>query len=327
VANRFLRLSLFSAWLALGAACSRAAPDELLADARTALAAGEVRTAEIHLKNLLQSEPDNVPARLMLGEVALASGDLAGAEQNLLRAVALGADSARVQLPLVRALVGQRKFEEALAQTAEGPELEGSARVEALSLEAAAQQGLGRREQAEAAYRAALRLDPGSAQVRSELAALLIDSQRMDAGRTLVDEVLADHPEFVPALLLRANVESTTGRPASAETTLARVIELERAKPEQGVTYAVALSRLAEMQLRLGNADAAMVTADSLLAFVPQSPVARYVKAAVEVQQSDLDAAERRLESLIVDAPSYWPAYSLHGSINVTQNQSGQPRM
>jgi putative PEP-CTERM system TPR-repeat lipoprotein len=324
--NRLLRLALLPAWLALGA-CSAPTPEELLADARTAIAAGEIRTAEIHLKNLLQGEPDNATARLLLGQVSLASGDLPAAEQNLQLALGLGADASLVHLPLVRSLVGQRKFEEAVTQLASGPELEGSARAQELTLEAVAQRGLGRREDAEAAFRAALRLDPGSAQIRSELAALLLDSGRAQAGRDLIDAVLVDEPDFVQALLLRAQLESATGQPASAEATLQRVVELERGRTPPVTAHVVALVQLAEVQLGLGKIDAAAVTTDSLLALAPQNPAARYVKAAVEVRQNDLDAAERRLEALIADARDYWPAYRLLGGINVTQDQLGQATM
>src|SRR5688572_5522900 len=327
MADRLPRLALLLALVLTGTACSGPTPDALLADARAAIAAGELRTAEIHLKNLLQQEPDDVVARALLGEVFLDAGDFAAAEQNLRRALALGADPATVQLPLARALVGQRKFDEALALLAAGPELEGSARVDALRLEGIAQGALGRREQAEAAYRAALRLEPASASVRSELALLLLESRRVDAGRALVDEVLADEPDFVPALLLRSDIESAASQPAAAETTLQRVVELERAKPIATAAYAVALAKLTEVQLGLGKVDAASASADTLLALAPQDPRARHAKATVEVRRNDLDGAERRLEQLIAEAPQYWPAYRLLGAINVSQNQTGQATM
>ena len=326
MADSLPRLLLLALAL-LGAACSGPTSEELLDDARAAVAGGELRTAEIHLKNLLQREPDNATARALLGEVSLQLGDLAGAEQSLRRALALGTDAASLQLSLVRTLIGQRKFDEAAAQLASGPQLEGAARVEALSLEAAAQLGLGSREQAEAAYRAALRLDPRSALVRSELAALLLQSGRGEAGGTLIAEVLADEPDFVPALLLRADIDSAAGRAAAAETTLQRVVELERAKPAASGAYPVALARLIEVQLGLGKLDAAGASADTLLALAPRDPRARYAKAAVEVQQNDLDGAERRLEDLIADAPDYWTAYRLLGGINVEQDQTGQATM
>lgn len=327
MADRLRRLMPLVALAFMGAACSGPTSEELLADARTAIAGGELRTAEIHLKNLLQDAPDNGTARALLGEVLFGIGDLAGAEQNLRRALAVGGDVASVRLSLVRTLVGQRKFEEALAQLASSTELEGSARVEALALEASAQLGLGRREEAEAAYRSALRLDSRSARVRTELAALLLGSRRDEAARTLIDEVLADEPDFVPALLLHADLDFAGGRSAAAETALQRAVEIERARPVASGAYGVALARLVEVQLALGNVEAAAASADALLALAPRDPRARHAKAAVEVRQNELDGAERRLEALIADSPQYWPAYRLLGAINVEQNQIGQATM
>jgi cellulose synthase operon protein C len=325
--NRLFRLALLPAWLALGAACSAPTPEALLSDARTAIAAGELRTAEIHLKNFLQREPDNVTARVLLGDVALASGDVLAAEQNLRRALALGADASAVHLSLTRALLAQRKYEDTVAQLEAGPELAGEARVEAMALKGAALRGLGRREQSEAAYRAALGLAPTSPQVRSELAALLLEGRRINEGRALVEKVLADQPDYVPALLLRADLESVTGQPAAAEATLQSIVELERNGVAPTAGYATALARLAEVQLDLGKVVSADANVDALLALTPRNPRAQFIKAAIEVRQDDLDGAERRLEGLIVEADDYWPAYRLLGVINVRQGQLGQATM
>jgi putative PEP-CTERM system TPR-repeat lipoprotein len=326
MASRHLRRTLLPLWLLLCVvACHRATPDQLLADARAALASGELRTAEIHVKNLLQQQPDNVAGRVLLGQVALASGDFAGAEQNLARAVALGAQGTEVRLALARSLVAQRKFKEALEALASAPAADGADRAAALAIEAVAHRGLGEREEAEAAYRAALRIDPKSLPIRSDLAATLLEAGRADAARALVDEVLADEPKFVPALLLRGNLEIAAGQTDLAQATFQQAVDIER--PNRGAAYSLALARLSEVQLAQGNVDAAATNADSLLASNPQNPVARYMKAAVEARQNSLDAAERRLESLIADFPAYWPAYRLLGGINVNQNQPEQATM
>jgi putative PEP-CTERM system TPR-repeat lipoprotein len=326
MAGRYLRRALLSVCFALSVACSQS-PDELLAEARTAFAAGQARTAEIHLKNLLQLQPDNAAARLLLGRVALVGRDFASAEQSLRRALMAGADPSEVQLPLIQALAGQGKFREALDQVSAGPAVPNDSRVAELLVEAEAHLALGEREPAEAAYRAALRIEPRSTVVRSGLAALLLDSGRTAEGRVAIDEVLADDPQFSPALLLRGTLEAATRQPAAAEATLQTVIELERAKGGRSELYARALSQLAELQLGQNKLDAAAASADAMLTAFPQSPVSRQVKAAVETAQGKLDDAERRLEAVIADFPEYWPAYRLLGGINVAQKQPAQAVM
>src|SRR5687767_12346208 len=59
--------------------------------ARQHIAERDYRTAMIDLRNAVQSEPDHAEARRLLAEVLLQSGDVAGAEQELQRAIDKGA--------------------------------------------------------------------------------------------------------------------------------------------------------------------------------------------------------------------------------------------
>src|SRR5262245_50777124 len=159
------RDGLAPVWLLAIAACTGPTSEELLSDAQQAITAGEHRTAEIHLKNLLQQEPNNATARHLLGEVFLAQRDFAAAEHHLRIAAELGADVTALQLPLLRALVGQAKFAEVLEQIEAGPELSGDNRAAELALAGTAQRGLGALDRAEAAYRSALDMTPSALDV------------------------------------------------------------------------------------------------------------------------------------------------------------------
>ena len=55
------------------------AADPLLEQARQALRDKDVRTAGIHLKNLLRESPSNVDARTLLGQIRFAQRDYPGA--------------------------------------------------------------------------------------------------------------------------------------------------------------------------------------------------------------------------------------------------------
>jgi putative PEP-CTERM system TPR-repeat lipoprotein len=316
------RLAVLYAGLVLAAACTPD-PEKLMRDARAAFESGQFRTAEIELKNLLQREPDDAAARLLLARVGLATSDFAGAEQNARRAVQAGIDAASAQVFLVQALIGQRKPDEALEQIASGPALAGPEQVRLLALEGAAQRQRKAYGLSETAYRKALELDPAAADIRTDLAALLLEAGRANDARTLVDEVLAANPTFVPALLLRGNLESASRQYGSAEATFQQAADLEKGNEGRGTSYVLALAQLIEAQLAQNKIAAADSNADALLALDPRSPVARYMKAAVEVQQKNFDGAERRLEGVIADAPQYWPAHRLLGAINLEQNQPG----
>ncbi len=313
--------------LVLLGACSQPSSDELIGKAHAAINAGEFRTAEIHLKNLLQQDGNNSAARALLGELYLRNGDNAGAEQLLRKAIELGADKARLQLPLARALMGERKFEDLVKQIDQGPPLEGEEQISVLILKGAAQLALGSPARAEDAYREAIRINPSSAPARTELAALQLSTNRVAEGSASIDAVLKDEPGFVPALLLRGRLQATLGHQDAAAETLEGVLNALRTSKQQATReYSAALSDLTDVRLQQHRVDDAAKTASELLALDPQNPVARYAKARVEFEQGALAESESRLESLIAQLPEYGPAYGLLGVIKVKQNQEGQAR-
>ena len=75
-----------------------------------AYTAEEYRAAIIDAKNVLQEEPQNVDARLLLGRASVQVGDGISAEIELRRAVELGTEFAAVAVDLGRAMLLQEKF-------------------------------------------------------------------------------------------------------------------------------------------------------------------------------------------------------------------------
>jgi len=323
IMNRSACVAAIFLTLSLGA-CSSSSPAELLEQAQSAIRAGEIRTAEIHLKNLLQSEPDHLEARLLLADVLLDLNDGIGAEANLRRAQELGAAAEVVHVPLLRALGLQGKFQELIDEYQQGPNLTGESAVEALLVVAAAWQSLGSPISAEAAYREALELDPDSARVQAALADLLIAAGRVPEARELIGRILSRDRQNAPALLLRGRLELGALRHDRAEAIFRELLERE---PQASPTYFNALAQLVMAQLGQGKIDEAAATSDELLALNPEHPTARYLKATVELNQGDQEAAKRRLESLIADVPNLADPNRLLGAINLDQNQLGQARM
>lgn len=310
--------------LAAASGCGAPTPDELLADARAAFASGELSTADIHLRNLLQEDPENPAARLLLGQVRVGLGDMAAAEVQLQRAVELGADPASAHMPLIRALAGQGKYDAVLAEIANGPAVEGDDLVDRLRIAAIAHLALGDPEAAEASYREALAADPSSASVRTELGELLLATGRAADGQSLVADVLTTDPDFAPALLVRGQVERQAGARDQAEETYRSVIAREQPGSQARV---VAVAQLAELLLQGGEVEEAAGFADELMQTIPNSPVTQYIQARVEFARGQVDEAESRLETIIASFPTYAPANQFLGAINADQGQFGQAEM
>ena len=70
--------------------------------------------ALIELKNALAEDPENLSARLLLGQVHLLLGDGLSAEHAYKRAMRSGADDTLTLMPLAQAYLMQRKYDELL---------------------------------------------------------------------------------------------------------------------------------------------------------------------------------------------------------------------
>lgn len=91
-------------------------PQSRVQRAEEYLANGEFRASMIELKNALQEDPDNIDARVLLGEVSIAMGQTEAAASELQKAAGLGAAESRIRMPLGEALLAQRAFDAILSR-------------------------------------------------------------------------------------------------------------------------------------------------------------------------------------------------------------------
>jgi len=93
--------------------------ETLLADAQMYRQKGEARAAIIQLKNLLQKEPDNAAARLLLGSVYIDTGEALSAEKELRKAKTLGLSQQQVMPLLGKSWLMLGQFDKVLAEVAD----------------------------------------------------------------------------------------------------------------------------------------------------------------------------------------------------------------
>jgi tetratricopeptide (TPR) repeat protein len=116
----------------------------------------------------------------------------------------------------------------------------------------------GRIDQAMADYREAIRLDPGRASWRAELALLLIDHGLPQQALSEIDQALALDPEGCVTRVAAARVRGAVGDPVAAE-------EMLRAAGRGGVPCALAYVELARLLLGAGRrAEAGQAAAEAL---------------------------------------------------------------
>jgi len=214
-----------------------------------------------------------------------------------------------------------------------------------------AQDALGRRDAALAAFQHAVRIDPLYAEAHANLGQLLFDLDRLDAavaalrravtltpdnvaalamlGRALtrrgeadlamrfIDRALALAPADAPALIARANAETRRGDHAETEAAL---LAAERAA---GTLPAEARTLLAQAQTRLGKDDLALENYDRALEHAPDLPFALSGKASLLQTLGRFDAAETCFRRAFATGGASGETYRLFIASHKTQ--AGDP--
>ena len=334
------RLMVLSALLLLFACGAQLTAEERIDLARTQLAQGDAPTAIIHLRNVLQEDPSNVQARVLLAEASFKAADYDSAAKEYLRAIELGAEVDELRLPLVESLVRAGGTEEALRYS--DPERAGDA-PELRYWRALA---LGRSGRAEEARTLLLSLDAppavrdraqvGLARIAlterkpAEVLAILAPLAGTMAGDADYWEVKAfaslqagNAEDAVEAFREGARVvvdplggQSFMFRAGETEALLAagRIDEartVARALHAQAERNPVANYLMSRVELQSGNADQALAHAQAVLAAQPDSSVGHMMAGAASLALGQTGPAERHLERAIASEPGNLPARKL----------------
>jgi len=91
------------------AACTKDDASMYVASAKSYIAKRDYKAAVIEIKNALQREPDNGEARLLLATALMETGDPAGAESEVRKAIVAGAPEDSTYPLLARALLAHGK--------------------------------------------------------------------------------------------------------------------------------------------------------------------------------------------------------------------------
>lgn len=305
------RACLVSALLLLVACARSLTPDQALTKAAELVASGEAGEARIVLKNLLVDHPDAAEARAQLALIALAEGDVQGADAELRAVEESGKALQSVRLARLRTDLALGRHQEVLAAIEAGPAL--PTRDVAL-LRALALRAIGRAADGLADLRAASAAAPADQELLVEIANALIAIGNTAQAERELDAYIARGPGAADALLARADLKMRQGAvgPARADATAA----LETAPPAwPAVSRHGAMLLLCEAELAEGRIAEARKQVEQLERSFPGSAGAQLVLAriaslegrdgdAIDILQRLLGAlpANPRVQFLLVDS-------------------------
>lgn len=298
--------------LSFSACSGNEAPDSLLAKAQESIRAADPRSAEIHLKNLLQQDETNAEARFLLGQLHRQSNDLPFAEKELRRARDLGYDAKQVLPPLFETMLALGNTRE-LVDEAKGVST-GDALADARIRTAVgrAQLQLGQADAAREAFDAALALKADHAPAKVALATLQASADRPGA-RAAVEQILENQPDSVDALVLKADLDIADRRLEDARQTLAKVVE-------QRPNDIPSRAKLISVALELNDVELAERQIADLRKLAPKAAVTHYFVALMHSRRNELEPAREAVQEALRLAPDYLPAVGLGASLSLSAN-------
>ncbi len=272
---------------------------------QAAMAAGDYRSARVDLLNAVDAAPNNLGRRILLAETLGALGRGREAENQLRRAVELGATPQRVRARLAHALALQGRDEEALTELAAGPVASSEAAL-AARVGGESNYRLGRYDAARIGYTEAVRLSPDDPNNWIAYAAWRLAEQDMLGADAAADRARALAPDSVRALTAKAMVVRTRGGPVPALPWFQAALS---ADPDDVATLAEYAATLGEA----GRYRAMLVPLGRAAAIAPENPRVLFLEATVAARGGE-PALARSLLSRINGADADLPAVLLLGA-------------
>ncbi|HET7306592.1 MAG TPA: XrtA/PEP-CTERM system TPR-repeat protein PrsT [Gammaproteobacteria bacterium] len=298
----------------------------VIAQARQSTTTGEYRTSLIQLKNLLQKQPENGEAWLMLGRASLMLGSPADAETELRKAEKYGVSKSEVAVPLARALLIQGQGEKLLTQLKPDVVRNTSDRAQLMILRGEAYLASDKPGQAKKSFDSALQIDPNATDATLGLAKVALVNKDQARAEDLVQQVKQKKPKDPRAWLMTATMALTQGHYGKAED--AYNVALANAEPTLLPQESfMARARLAQAQIEDDKLQAALTNLKELNTASPDQPFSNYLRALVAYKLGNYQTAESRLQLVLKVSPDSISAQLLLGAVAYAQARYGQAEM
>ncbi len=244
--------------------------------------------AIIQLKSLLQRNPANLPARILIGRAFLAVGDALAAEKELRRARAEGGDDELIVVPLASALLIMRRNKEILKTLkvdGRSPDVEFGLQI----IRGQAYLGLLRYVKAVDSFKRALELRPEAAMALVGLARVRLARAEVYAARDYAKRALASEPENFYSWFTNGQVAKRLGNLSGAVASYDKSVAL-------GPDYVATRIARAMTLIQLGRHDETAEDLAFLTEHFPNSPYTAYIDAYNKLRNKDAAGYQHALQ-------------------------------
>jgi cellulose synthase operon protein C len=286
-------------------------PHYRLERAQREIQAGKWQDAAVDLQIVVQKQPNNAQAWLLLARISLDAGDLTGANSGVSHAMTAGAKGPDVDRLRARVWVEggeSQKLLDAIAQhSIDLPEPDGTMET------ARALLALRQPDAALAKLQPLVAAQPDLTEAQVLVAEALAAQGKSAPALQQLDAAMRHDPKASEPPLLEGIILEQQGQYASAQAALA--LALKRMPPAEPTIHRVrALIALAQVQLALADLKAATNTAMAVAKLEPQAPATALLDARLKIAHKDLQGAVAELESIVAEAPGYDEARLLLGT-------------
>lgn len=289
--------------LVLLASCgSTSNPGRQLEEAQRQRAAGNYGVAAVELHKILDENPKNVAAQLLLADVSLQSNSPDLSTQAIESAASSGADAATLAPLRARLQVQKGQFAPLLAAIDDGslPLAEprrGYFRAQALK-------GLQRFDEAAAAFSAVIATgkSPVSAAARVGLAECLAGQGNLGLALKTLESATAAESQSSAAWLALGNLQRLLGQRVQAEASWKHALQYAAGQLTL-IEHVGLISMLADAALLHGDLAAAQALYSQLVAIAPQGAATTLLSARLSLAKADSATAASDLQRLLTGVP------------------------
>ena len=322
--KQFIRYGFAMLPLVIAASCSQGMSEQqMLENAKTYLNDGEIRSAAIELRNILQKDSNNAEARFLLGGIGLEIGYLTSAEKEFRRAKLYGWNEEQAQLQLARVLIAKKSYQKLLDEIKIKNSWTPSIYANIMAIHALAEASLGRTPQAKTMLNKSRAHDENAIQVqittiRFQLAEIL----HGDASSTL-KKALSLYPDNSELLLLHATSDLYNKNNMRATETYEKIINRDSTNliSRDGRSARIGLARIQITDEHYAQADETLAP---LLKNNHRDPVANYLSSLIAFSQGDYSKAELYMRKLLKLVPEHDQSQQLMGNIKFVQQDFDQ---
>ncbi|MGB0721618.1 MAG: XrtA/PEP-CTERM system TPR-repeat protein PrsT [Gammaproteobacteria bacterium] len=309
--RRLIATTLLSVSLAVSLATATAwgADQGELGKALDYLEKGEVRTAVIVLKQMLQKDPESADARLLLGKTYLKLGLGAGAEKELRWARRLGIEDDLIRYPLGESILQQGDYARVLEELKVGDAMPPRQEAEILTLQGLAKLSENRLSEAEDLFIEARRLDSSFIDPLVGMVRVRIAQKRHIAAEDLLSGALEADPRCADCWSLKGELKRLDGKYEEA-------VEFYQTASDIDPANFSAQLGLAATRIELNDLEGAAAALDKVEEVRPAHPLRNYLNGVIAFQARDLETAQTEVAEALKAMPDHLPSTMLNGSVN-----------